>query len=376
MKPVYGSPFPNQGQELLLKACIFDDDKMLQNYHQWGKSVNFETEVEHASFRQLPLLYQNLNQHGVDDHLMPRLKGMYRKSWSANHILFFKTGKVLQLLHEANIATLVLKGIALSVLAYQNYAVRPMADMDIMIPAAKAKHTFELLKENGWESYDEIHDNYNLANNKSITLVNEDKTELDLHWHPFDECLGLMKENDFWDRAVPMEVSGQKTLALCPADELLLTFVHGLMPNPEPPIRWIADAMYIINSKHLIVDWQRLIDYAKKYSVIIQVKIALKYLTETFDAMVPTEVSKNVSIIKPTFADKLVYKKKGVFVYHPSFKKLFTAYITFLKNPSYKGMISKHMGFIKYIRERSKGKPHFKIMIHYISILTKSRGKK
>lgn len=373
MNPTYGSPFPNHAQSLLLKACLLSGDEMLAAYTEWKHLVDFETDIEHGSFRQLPLLYYNLNKHGINDSLMPRLKGIYRQAWSKNQILFHKTGRVLQLLQDAKIPAIVLKGVALSVLAYKNFAVRPMADMDIMVAPDKAEETFAYLKKNGWQSLDEIHDKYNLSNNKSITLVNKEKLELDLHWYPFDECMGLMQQNDFWDQAVPLEVSGQKTLVLCPADELLLTFVHGLMPNPEPPIRWIADSMSIMNAPDIEVDWNRLIEYAKKFSVIIQVKEALKYLTENFRANVPAAVYETIMGIKPTFADKLVYRKKGVFVYHPSFKKIFTAYITFLKDPSRKGMVSKHIGFIKFARERTKGKPHFKILLHYISILRKGK---
>lgn len=375
MNPSYGSPFPNHAQELLLKACVFSGEEMLSAFAEWKQLVDFETDIDHGSFRQLPLLYHNLNKHGVNDSMMPRLKGIYRQAWSKNQMLFHKTGMVLQLLSSSKIPSIVLKGIALSILSYKNYAVRPMSDMDIMVPAPLANVSFEFLKVNSWQSLDAIHDRYNLTNNKSITLVNKENSELDLHWYPFDECMGLMHENDFWDKAVPMEVSGQKALALCPADELLLTLVHGLMPNPEPPIRWIADALSIINADDVVVDWNRLIEYAKKFSVIIQVKEALQYLTETFHANVPSDAYQTIMAIRPTFADKLVYRKKGVFVYHPSFKKIFTTYITFLKDPARKGMIRKHIGFIQFARARSKGKPHFKILLHYISVLRKGKRK-
>lgn len=375
MKPKYGSPFPDPEQELLLKACLLKNEDMLTAFHQWRECVDFETDVERGSFRLLPLLYFNLMQHQVEDPLMGRLKGIYRQSWSKNQFLFRKAGIVVETLASSGMETMLIKGIPLSLRTYKNHGVRPMADTDILVKMDKAEDAFEALKAAGWKSIDPVHDLYHLKNSKSITLSDDDKTELDLHWQPFDECHGLMQGDDFWDKAMPVKVSNTKTLALCPADELLLSFVHGLAPNPEPPIRWIADAMTIINQNKNEIDWQRFMEYTKKFSVVIPVKEALKYLKETFDAPVPENIYTEINRLKPGLADKLMYRKKGVFVYHPSFKKIFTAYISFLKDPSRKGLIAKHIGFINFIRERSKGKPHFKILVYYIRVMIRYRKK-
>ena len=100
MNPSYGSPFPNQAQELLLKASLFERTEMLPAFTEWKALVDFEKDVEHGSFRQLPLLYYNLNSNNVEDDIVPRLKGIYRQAWSKNQILFYKTGQVLQLLQK------------------------------------------------------------------------------------------------------------------------------------------------------------------------------------------------------------------------------------------------------------------------------------
>jgi hypothetical protein len=379
MKPSLRSPFPTNEQELLLKACLLSGELMQTSYDSWKSLVNIETDVEHGSFRQLPLLYLNLNRHSNNDELMPRLKGIYRKSWSNNQILFFKLGQVLRLLHQKGIRTMVLKGVALSLLAYKNFAVRPMADMDIMVPVSQANHTIEWLKQNGWKSSVETNDEYYLNHSKSVTLINDENTELDLHWYPLDECFGIMNDDLFWDRAINMTVSGENTLALCPADELLLTIVHGLMPNVEPPIRWIADAYVLITASDLQIDWERLVDYAKKLSVIIQLKDGLKYLKENFSAPVPEDVYKQIQLIKPSIADRILYnqgKRRGVYVYHPSFEKLLSVYADYLKTTTRKGLISQHIGYLKFMRQRTKGKNYFRILVYYLSVLLKTNRNK
>lgn len=379
MKLPLVSPIPPPDQELLLKSCLFKDDLLTEAFNSWKNLVNFETDIYHSSFRQLPLLYFNLYKNGIDDQLMLRLKGIYRKSWSKNQLLFHKAANIIRLLQDHEIPVIVFKGIALSLVAYKNFAVRPMADIDLLVPVSKAEAAFSLLKQNHWISSDPANDDYYLQNGKSITLLGEEDTELDLHWYPFFECFGLMNENDFWDKAVPVEISKVKTLALCPADELLLTIVHGLMPNIEPPIRWIPDSMVILTAADLTIDWSRFFDYAKKFHVVIQIKEGLKYLKEVFDAPVPQHIYSEIVKLKPSVTDKMVYKygkRQGVYVYHPSFQKLAFLYTDFLKCHPNQNIFCRYSGFLKYMRNRIKGKPVFRILVYYISFFMKRFSQK
>ena len=379
MKLPLVSPIPPPDQELLLKSCLFNDDLLKKAFYAWKNLVNFETDIYHHSFRQLPLLYFNLSKNGIDDPLMLRLKGIYRKSWSKNQLLFHKAAKIIKLLQDNEIPVIVIKGIALSILVYKNVAVRPMADIDILVPVSKAEAAFGLLNQSHWISIDPANDDYYLKNGKSLTMTDEDDTELDLHWYPFFECFDLMNENDFWDQAVPVVISGVKTLALCPADELLLTVVHGLMPNVEPPIRWIPDSMVILTSTDLTIDWTRFLDYAKKFHVVIQIIEGLKYLKETFNAPIPTHIYSEILQLKPSLTDKMVYKygkRQGVFVYHPSHEKLAFLYTDFLKHHPTKNIFHRYVGFLKYMRNRIKGKPVFRIMIYYLSFFIKQNSRK
>jgi len=372
LDPKAGNPFPAEKQQLILQAALLSGPKMHDAWEAWRSKVDLETDIEYASFRVLPLLYHNLHNKGIDNPLMPRLKGIYRQSWSKNHILFYRTGKVLQLINSAGIPTLVLKGIALTILTYKNYSVRPMSDMDILVPVAQARKTIELLKANGWVSMHPDKDEYFLKYGNSVTFIDEAKTELDLHWYPFVETYGLMEENDFWDHAEPLKVAGVPTLALCASDELLLTIVHGLMYNPEPPIRWISDAIVLLGDNDRDVDFDRLLFYAKKFRVVIQLKEAFQYLIEHFQASVPTDFLRHLAKIKPSFAEKVVYrhaKKKGVVVYFPTGEKLFSIYAEYLSQTKRSGFVSQQIGFIKHMRQRTKSKPYHRIFIYYLSQL-------
>jgi len=370
------SPFPTNRQLLLLQAALLSGNDMLSAWKKWKEEVDFENEVEHASFRLLPLLYQNLHQHKIDDPLIDRLKGIYRKAWSHNHLLFYKCSKVLDLLHKNDTPTIVMKGIALSVLIYKNHSVRPMADMDILVPFQKAEKTIDVLKKDGWALQDEQYVEHNLKYGRSATFYNSEHTELDLHWHPIFEAHESISDSDFWKPAVSLEVAGTKTKAFCITDNLFHTIVHGLRYNAEPPIRWVADAVKILNFKDDPIDWDRLLHHTKKFRVTLQMKAAMAYLVTYFKAPVPERFLTDLQNTKVIFADRVVFrhaKKFGDKIPETFYEKLYTIYADYLRQSDKTSLWDQHIGFIKYMRYRTKGKPYFKVMMYYLSLFFKNK---
>ena len=365
MQPKAGGAFPNLSQELLLKAALLNRDDSIPAWKEWRKEVDFELDVDHGSFRLLPLTFQNLSSQGYSDDLVSgRLKGIYRQAWIKNQQLFYKTAKVLETLHNAGIQTAVLKGIALTELVYKNYGTRPMADMDILVPFSDARHAIEVLSDSGFILQDAHLLKHNLHYGRGIAFKDEEDTEVDLHWHAISHAHENIEMTDFWDNVVPINISGVQTHILCATDNLFHAIVHGIRRNPEPPIRWIADAVTIINSTDVSVDWQRLIHYSKKLRVYLQVKEALLYIKEGFDAQIPESVIRQIRTYKPTYVERVVYrhgKKVGDNALEFTFlERVYSFYARYLRQTSREGIISIHVGLMFYtfsrVRDRLSGK--------------------
>ncbi len=377
MSHTSGSPFPLVSQELLLKAALLRGEEMLTAFRKWKNLVDFEKDIEYASFRMLPLLYQNLHNNDVTDELMPRLKGIYRNSWSKNQFLFYKTGSVLKLFHQAGIKTIVMKGIPLSILIYKNYSTRPMADMDILILFSKADSAVELLKKYGWELHNPQYLEYNLKYGRSVTFTDKNKTELDLHWHPIFEAHDNISEDDFWGNTIPFQVGGIKTLSFCVTDLFFHTIVHGLRYNPEPPIRWIADAMAILYSPDYEIDWERLLHHTKKFRVVLYMKDALKYLAKEFHADIPKDFFSEINKIKVTSADRLIFnhaQKYGDKTPETFYEKIYSVYAGYIRQTSKNSFWGRQIGFLKYMRYRTRGKPYFGILVYQVSLFLKKNN--
>ena len=299
--------FATREQELLLQAALLEGEDAISAWQQWKSIVDLEGYHDNGSYRLFPLLYKNLQRYGVEEPFMERLKGIYRLEWYKNQRLFYEMNKVLKYLHDAGIQTMILKGAALTVLIYKNYSVRPMADIDILVPISQISLTINLLKDAGWTPTTDSIDG-NLCYRHSMQFKDQSGKELDLHWHVlYESCL---EDSDklFWDGAVPVRINEVSTYALNLTDTLFHVIVHGIRWNPEPPIRWIADAMSIINSTDSKIDWPRLIIQAKKSRLVIPVKEALNYLRERFQAPIPNSIIDSMNQLPISRTESLEYR--------------------------------------------------------------------
>jgi hypothetical protein len=366
----HGFPFPSANHELLLKAALFRDEDAVKAFIQWKRATDFETEMQSTVFRTLPLLYHNLQTIGVEDELMPRLKGIYRKAWMTNQLLFSKAGKILRFFDTHGIPVMVMKGIPLTILHYRNFAVRPMADIDVLIPYQMATSTVQLLRSEGWKLHEPEYLEHSLKYGRSATFSDHEHTELDLHWHPVFEAHETITEDDFRNASVELSVSGTPSRTFCPTDHLFHTVVHGVRYNPEPPVRWIADACTLLSREGENISWERLMAHTIRFRAHLQMHAALKYLSDTFAQNIPGKVLNDLEKIKSDYSTRLVFRHAlTIGDRHPATltEKMYSIYAGFLRQTSHEGLVRQHLAFLKYFRYRTKGKPWFRIIIYYLT---------
>lgn len=281
-----------------MRAALLAGEPALEAWQQWRSRVDVE-QLDPGSYRVLPLLFRNLDRLQVKDALMGRFRGVYRLTWYQNQMQFHTITPLLHLFHEVGIPTMVLKGTALTLLYYRDYGLRPMADCDLLVPTAQAREAFDLLKGLGWKpSNPQLtmppREGFFITRH-AVALAHDDGREFDIHWHALQQGCYDGADDDFWSTAIAADVHGAPTTVLNPADELLHTCVHGMKWNPVPPLRWLADATIIIRQAGAGLDWNRLVEQAKKRRLILPVRETLAYIQEILQVPVPAAVLREMN---------------------------------------------------------------------------------
>lgn len=307
-----GGCWPTREQELLLRAALLEGKEAIDAWYEWKSSVDVDR-LDPGSLRLLPLLYWNLRTHGVKDPLMNRFKGICRLTWYENQMLFYNMATLLRSFHNAGIKTMLLKGAALVLLHYRDHGLRPMNDFDVLVHTEQALAAVNLLSKLGWtpelrplKAFTEAY--FSLRHAHGFDGVAGRK--FDLHWHVLLECCYANADDDFWDSAVAIQIHDVSTYALNPTDQLLHVCVHGAMWNPEPPLRWVADAMIIMKTSQSGIDWNRLIAQAQKRRLILPLKDALKYLRDVLHAPIPPAVLQSMQDMPVSEVERSEYKAR------------------------------------------------------------------
>lgn len=301
-----GECWPTRAQELVLRAALASGDEAVDAWRSWREEVEFD-DVDAGSFRLLPLVYRNVIELDAEDPLMQKLKGIYRRTWYRNQVLFRDLAVVLRLFRDARVDSLLLKGVPLVLLHYGDAGVRPMDDCDVLVPSRRAADAMNLLKHHGWRP-EYWRTDINVDYLHGTGLVDGSGRRLDLHWHVLEECLQPGCDDAFWAGAVSTELHDEPVLALNPADQLLHVCVHGLRWNYIPPVRWIADAAIVVRTAGDGVDWDRLASQAESCGVCLPVREGLRYLRDRMHVPVPERTLQRLCRLSPNRVERRSYE--------------------------------------------------------------------
>ncbi len=300
--------WPTNSQELLLRAAALRGPAALAAWQAWKAQHDLvASPLDQGSLRLLPLLYKNLVAHAIDEPVMGRLRGTYRRAWYANHHVFREAVRVLDTLAEMGVPTIVLRGAAVATLYYRDVGARPMFDLDLLVPRAQAASAIRGLTERGW-SASTMGLAEELRFGHSLRLRGGSGQEVAVHWLVFAECRHEGADDAFWNRVVPLRLLEARTCALDPTDSLLHTVVDGTRWRPEPAIRWIPDTMAILRAAADAIDWDRLSEDAAKRGLRLRLGRGLSYVRETLDAPVPARVLQQLSSGPRSYVERAEYR--------------------------------------------------------------------
>ena len=285
-----GGVWPTPSQTLLLRAALLDGPEALSAWREWSEQHDLDY-LDAGSFRLIGLLYRNLLRVGADPAhpMMPRIKGIYRNFWTRNQLLLGSKGELLQALEQRGIPCLLLKGAALAPLAYQDYGVRPMDDFDLMVPRDLVHETMDILEQRGWKS--EVQNSRDLPESlHACSFRNEARSCIDLHWQMCHLPFSRAFERKLWLDPLPFELQGVIAFAPGWTAQFLHTCAHGPQYKDVAPMRWLADAFYILKRGADALDWGDISSNAAAVGGVQGVRDTLEFLREHLDVRIPPGV--------------------------------------------------------------------------------------
>jgi len=172
-------------------------------------------------------------------------------------------GKAIEALQRSGIPALALKGIVLAYAVYGDPSLRPMTDLDLLVPSGKREKALDVLHELGFEYPDGIDA---MHKDHSVRLFTEQEfapplrlrgSKVLLEVHTQLECsepMIPMPVQDFWSRSVKADLRGLTVRTLCPEDFLFHLCMHASRAHRfDGGLRAMVDVRLLLDSR---ADWE------------------------------------------------------------------------------------------------------------------------
>jgi hypothetical protein len=211
-----------------------------------------------------PLLYDGLANacpDSVPPDVLARLRVCFHANGLRNTLLSHELLRIFELLRTSGMAAIAFKGPALAWSIYDDPALRPMADLDLLVRPADFSRALRILLADGYRpAYDT--DARCFRGIREFPLNSPDSgVNVDLHWNAVPPYLApMLPAPGLWDRAVPCRIAAGEVLTLSAADTLRHLCLHSAK-HGWPALNRLTDLARLID--RVAVDWNQLLGDAR-----------------------------------------------------------------------------------------------------------------
>jgi putative nucleotidyltransferase-like protein len=274
MSNITFSDFSSENELIICcSTTVFTPVKLKNIKSLLKKNINWDYFTDAANRHGvLPLVYQcfyNNFQSEIPQAVLKKLKGYYVANAYRNLRFTDELLRLLKLFEANGIEVVPFKGPILASIIYNDSALRPYADLDILIktkniPLAKKiiidqKYRPDPKHQLDWEAH--------FVHEGGLFIV-------DLHWGFSSKDISRKRDASFaidiegiWRRIETVSFSGVTINHFSPEDLLMIRCqdsVKEYWKNGWPPLKWICDLDGIIRVNKML-DWSQAIWQAKRY---------------------------------------------------------------------------------------------------------------
>lgn len=272
--------------------------------------------------RVAPLVHQSLDRLSVEAPLPPAARraadicrALYEQNLARNAEVFDELSRLLDALRRASIPTIALKGAAMAPLLFGDVALRPMYDLDLLVPVEARDRAVGYLSALGYAIDPGAPADLRARARRSGLLPRDagplDATQtaavyarhhfhyylrrpqqsfpVEIHWHVTKPGVGLDIQ-DFWAAAQPVTIHGVETFALRPEHLLVHLCVH-LAANAYSQLRLTRFVDFHVAIGRQAIDWDLVFHVARHHCARRLVRVALGLSRAVLGVPVPRFVT-------------------------------------------------------------------------------------
>ena len=277
---------------LLYYLGIGKKDDKVPNIGQLTAS-DWEKLIQKAKQRRVAaILFYNLSQNGEISLIPKEVKFDLRKNYLAvlakNMNIYKELAKLLRRLNDEKIPVIVLKGAALAELVYENIALRPMLDVDLIAKSSDIKRINQIFLELNWQNQEYLsqsgfHEEYS----KHASYSNG-KVLVEIHPRIYE-----FPKLDPWLNAISAKICSNDTYILGKEDFLLYLCLHleeHYRTGFEVNLIWYIDIAKFLEHYQEDINWDYLIKKSKELKADGIIRSILHEISQNFNGSISDHI--------------------------------------------------------------------------------------
>lgn len=219
--------------------------------------------AEATSHGVVPLLRNVLGRAQVPSGPADRIRDIYLHSMLRAETIQQDAGSIVRALGDAGIATIALKGLHLAFGVYEEPAVRPMVDIDLLVHETDVKAASELLGSLGYAVSVLLGEEMDYTDHHHLRpVLKRGAIQVELHRAFEPRSAPFRTDLDaVWQRSVTMNLYGVEVRVMALDDLLLHVCTHAAY-NHRFEVRLLSLFDVVTLVGHPELDWDRLVKTA------------------------------------------------------------------------------------------------------------------
>lgn len=213
-----------------------------------------------------PLAYRGTLGSNAPRDVIEQLRDVYIQHAFRNRRILSEVARVAAILRAEDVPVMLLKGAALAADVYEDPALRPMADVDVLVPADQLHRAAAAIATAGYEASDgrSIEQFVSWCHHIS-PYVKDGVPTVEIHWtierptSPF-----VIDIDGFWRRACEIAVDDETVLVPAAEDMVLHLALHTSYHHrfSRAALKTLCDVCAVIGDENGRFDWHTLVTIA------------------------------------------------------------------------------------------------------------------
>lgn len=248
------------------------------------------------------------SESNVPDSVHQILAASYRHAAQAAGTAYAQLADVLRALHAHGVSVVLLKGAALARFTYGDAALRPFADLDLLVRSDQVEVAHQAMRSAGYALVGEAPSPTDVAWRHARGYFDPAGSQasreragsgaripVDLHWRLAGYPLTVETEPNLFALAVPVEIENSRALIPAPTAMLVALGIHFMRDvwYAKPRLRYVRDAVEVVR-RHS-VDWNSLTQTVRRVPLArTPVFLVLSAAKSLLGAPIPDEMLKTM----------------------------------------------------------------------------------